>query len=90
MKQSLDNPRFPRISYRSGAAGRPEPVLRDTRIRVQTIVVATRDWGSSPAQVAEELGVPKAQVEEALAFYQAHRGEIDASLAEEQRLEARA
>jgi len=90
LKQSLDDPRFPRISYRSGEAGRPEPVLRGTRIRVQTIVVATRDWGSSPAQVAEELGVPRAQIEEALAFYEAHRGEVDASLAEEQRIEASA
>jgi uncharacterized protein (DUF433 family) len=90
LKQRLDDPRFPRIAYRVGAAGRPEPVLRGTGIRVQTFVVAAQDWKMSPAQIAEEYGVTKAQVEEALSFYQTHRGEIEALLADEQHIEASA
>ena len=90
LKQRLDDPRFPRISYRVGAAGRPEPVLRGTALHVETFVIAVREWGMSLAQAAEEYGVTRAQVEEALAFYEAHRGEIEASMAEEQQIEASA
>src|SRR2546423_200166 len=88
LNHRLDDPRFPRIAYRVGAAGRPEPVLRGTGIRVQTFVVAAQDWKMSPAQIAEEYGVTKAQVEEALSFYQTHRDEIEALLADEQHIEA--
>jgi uncharacterized protein (DUF433 family) len=88
LKHRLDDPRFPRVAYRVGPAGRPEPVLRGTGIRVQTFVVAVQDWNMSPAQAAEDYGVTKAQVEEALSFYQEHRGEIEALLADEQHMEA--
>jgi uncharacterized protein (DUF433 family) len=90
LKHRLDDPRFPRIAYRVGAAGRPEPVLRGTGIHVQTFVVAFQDWKMSPAQIAEEYGVTKAQVDEALSFYQIHQGEIEALLADEQHIEASA
>ncbi len=90
LKHRLDDPRYPRIAYRVGAAGRPEPVLRGTGIRVQTFVVASQSWKMSPAQIAEEYGVTKGQVEEALSFYETHRGEIEALLADEQHIEASA
>jgi uncharacterized protein (DUF433 family) len=87
LKQSLDDPAFPRITYRRGAAGQPVPVLRGTGIRVQTIVVAARRWDLTSDQVAAEYGLAEAQVTEALAFYEAHRAEIDADLAVEQEME---
>lgn len=90
LKQRLDDPRFPRVGYRVGAAGWPQPVLRGTGIRVQTVVIAAREWGLSPSQIAEEYGVGQAQVEEALAFYEAHRIEVEASIHEELQLEASA
>ncbi|RME42032.1 MAG: DUF433 domain-containing protein [Caldilineae bacterium] len=88
LKQQLDDPAFPHITYRRGAAGQPVPVLRGTGLRVQTIVVAAQQWEMSPAQIADAYGLTESQVEEALAFYQAHRPEIEAAIAAERALEA--
>jgi uncharacterized protein (DUF433 family) len=87
LKQGLDDPAFPRVSYRRGAAGQPVPVLRGTGIRVQTTVVAAQHWNLTPGQIAAEYDLTEAQVREALAFYEAHRAEIDATLAVEQAIE---
>lgn len=88
LKQQLDEPAFPLVTYRRGAGGQPVAVLRGTGLRVQTIVTAARQWGMAPARIADEYGIGEAQVREALAFYQAHRQEIDASIAAEQAMEA--
>ncbi len=88
LRQSLDDPAFPQVTYRRGAAGQPVPVLQGTGIRVQTVVVAARQWGMEAGQIAAEFGLAEAQVKEAVAFYDAHRAEIDTALAAEQALEA--
>lgn len=88
LRQSLDDPAFPQVTYRRGAAGQPAPVLRGTGIRVQTVAVAARQWGMETGQIAAEFGLAEAQVKEAVAFYDAHQAEIDAALAAEQALEA--
>lgn len=88
LKQQLDDPDFPLVTYRRSGAGQPTAVLRGTGLRVQTVVLAVRHWDMSQAQIAEEYGIGEAQVREALAFYAAHRQEIDASIAAEQALEA--
>ena len=88
LKQGLDDSRFPRITYRRGASGQPVPIVRGTGVRVQTLIVESRDWQMSPAQIAEDHDLSLEQVEEALGFYEAHRAEIDASLAQEQQLES--
>jgi uncharacterized protein (DUF433 family) len=62
-------------------------VLQGHGIRVQTLVVGHHHWGMNTAQLAENCGVPEAQAREALAFYQAHRAEIDASLGADSQLE---
>ena len=87
LSQRLDDPAFPRVTYRRGASGKPMPVLRGTGIRVQTVVVATRHWRMTSAQIAAEYGLTEAQADEALAFYEAHRAEIDAAIAAEQAME---
>ena len=87
LRQNLDDPEFTRITYRRGAAGQPVAVLRGTGIRVQTVVVASEYWAMSPAQIAAEYGITEAQVDEGLAFYKAHRTEIDAALTAEQAME---
>ena len=87
LKQQLDDPAFPHVTYRRGASGWPVPVLRGTGIRVQTVVVAARQWEMTPAQIAAEYGLTEAQVNEALAFYKAHRAEIDAAITAELALE---
>jgi uncharacterized protein (DUF433 family) len=87
LKQQLDDPAFPNVTYRRGASGQPVPVLRGSGIRVQTIVIAAQQWQLAPEQIAAEYALSKAQVEEALAFYEAHRHEIDQSIAAEEALE---
>jgi uncharacterized protein (DUF433 family) len=87
LKQQLDDLDFPQITYRRGASGRPVPVLRGTGLRVQTIVVASQDWGLSNQEIVAEYSLSQAQVKEALAFYQAHPQDIDLELAAEQSLE---
>ena len=87
LKQSLDDPAFPRVTYRRGATGQPVPVLRGTGIRIQTVVVAVLQWEMAPDRAAAEYGLTDAQVREALAFYDVHRAEIDAGLAVEQAME---
>jgi len=54
LKQAIDDPRFPQVTYRRGAAGWPEAVLRGTGIRAQTIVVAHQTWGMAPAEIAAD------------------------------------
>jgi uncharacterized protein (DUF433 family) len=90
LKQQLDDPAFPHITYSRTASGPPIAVLRGTRIRVQTLVVAAQSWGLTTPQIAAEYEVPVAQVQEALAFYAAHHEEIEAMLTADDSLEAAA
>jgi uncharacterized protein (DUF433 family) len=85
----MDNPESPRISYRLGVSGHNTPVLRGTGIRVQTIVTCHQDWRMTVDQIAEDYDIGAAQVRDALAFYEAHRAEIDADIEAEAEMEAR-
>ena len=87
LRANVDDPNFPRITYRRGASRRPTPVLSGTGIRVQTIVTAANQWRLSPAEIAEQFNIPEAQVKEAQAFYEAHRDEIEADIETESALE---
>ncbi len=86
--QQLDELVFSDITYRRGASGQPWPVLRGTGLRVQTLVVAAKQWGLSPKQIAAEYCLTETQVNDALAFYVAHTAEIDMAIADERTLEA--
>jgi uncharacterized protein (DUF433 family) len=86
LKQQLDDPAYPHITYRRGSAGTPEPVLRGSGLRVQTIAAAAQQWDLPPARIAEEYGQPESAIREALAFYNAHRAEIEATLAAEEKM----
>ena len=77
LKTSLDDPLHPLVTYRRGTSGIPTPVLRGTGIRVETIVVAHRQWGQSIAELSDEYGVATEMVEAALSYYRAHSAEID-------------
>ncbi len=89
LKQRLDDPDFPNISYRRGAAGIPTPVILGTGVRVQTVVNANQLWEMDADQIASEYDLDQKSVNQALDFYQAHREEIDRDIAAESRLEAR-
>jgi uncharacterized protein (DUF433 family) len=68
---------FPQITYRRGASGVPVAVLRGTGIRVQTIAVAAETWQWTPEEISHESDLTLPQVKEALAFYKAHRREVE-------------
>ncbi len=88
LRQNLDDPDYPHITYRRGASGVPTPVIRGTGVRVQTVVVANRHWNQSQETIAEEYALHRNQVSEALAFYKAHQVEIDEAIEREEELEA--
>jgi len=71
-----------------GASDQLVPVLRGSRLRVQTVVVAAQKWGFSPNQIAAEYGLSEAQANDVFAFYAAHSQEIDTSIAAERIIEA--
>ncbi|MCC6499517.1 MAG: DUF433 domain-containing protein [Anaerolineales bacterium] len=87
LRANVDDPNFPRVTYRRGAARRPVAVLSGTGIRVQTIVTAADKWKLSPAEIADQFNIPEAQVKEAQAFYQTHKDEIDSDIESESTLE---
>lgn len=86
LRSQIDDPDFPGVTYRRGASGWVTPVLRGTGIRVQTLVIDTQQ-GLKPEEIADEYGLKPDRIREALAFYDAHRGEIDAAVSAEQDLE---
>jgi uncharacterized protein (DUF433 family) len=87
LKQQANLRDFPEIAIRSGASGIPTPVIKGTNIRVQTIAIANIWWQQPPSMIANEYDLTETQVQKALAFYEAHRTEIDAAIAAEQALE---
>ena len=86
LNQQLDDLEFPQITYRRGASGIPVPVLRGTGLRVQTIAIANDSWGMAPGEIAKEFGLAQRQIEEALAYFDAHRAEIMAHIDREEHL----
>ena len=86
MRNELDDPNFPLITYRRGGSGIPRPVIRGTAIHVQTIVLWIK-FGDAPQKVASNYDLDIKQVQEAQAFYKAHKAEIDADIQAERDLE---
>jgi uncharacterized protein (DUF433 family) len=86
LRSSVDDPDYPRITYRRGASRRPVPVLSGTGLRVQAVVTAAEKWGMAPAEIAEQYGVSELQIHEAQAFYHAHRDEIQEDIQSESAL----
>jgi uncharacterized protein (DUF433 family) len=78
LRGGVNDPRFPGITYRRSASGAPTAYLAGTGIRVASVYVAHRDWGLSAAEVGAQYGVAEERVEEALAFAEAHRAQIEA------------
>ena len=85
-----DEQAFPQIQYRTGSSGQANASIKNTGIRVQTIVIAKVDWAWDVSKIAEEYELSPTQVSEALRFYEAHKAEIDDEIAAEVALEAAA
>jgi len=88
LRQMLDDPEFPKITYRRGSAGIPTAVIGGTGVRVQTLVVAKQQWGMTIDQISSEYDLTQTQIRQALNFYQAHKDEVDIAIAAERELEA--
>jgi uncharacterized protein (DUF433 family) len=88
LRQTVDDPDFPGITYRRGVSGWIYPILRGTGIRVQTLIPDSNP-GSNPEEIAAEYELEVPRVREAQAFYQVHRKEIDANIKAERELEAK-
>jgi uncharacterized protein (DUF433 family) len=82
-KKLLDE--FPNIIYRRGASGILSPIMRNTGIRVQTIVIAAE--GMTISEIGANYDLTESQVQEALSFYKVHRTEIDEHIRAEAILE---
>ena len=89
LKQGIDDPAFPHITYKRGKSSQPTPVLRGSGVRVETVVIASQTWQMTLGEIAEQYDLNEPQVKEALAFYHAHRAEIDTSIALESAQEVR-
>lgn len=59
-----------------------EPIIRDTRVPVRSIILLHRHYGEIERVLLAFPRVSRAAVEEALAHYEAHRPEIDRLIAE--------
>lgn len=59
--------------------------LRGRNMTVGQLVATIRANGLSPAEASDNLDVPLAQIEEALAYYATHRALVDAELRDEKR-----
>jgi uncharacterized protein (DUF433 family) len=79
----LTDSAFQHIHYRTGSSGEASPVLKGTRIRVQTLAIAWQQWNWEPSRIAQEYDLSEAQVSEALRFYELHKAEIEAAISEE-------
>ncbi len=79
---------LPAIDFRLGGAGIYRPVLKKSGIHVKTIVVCSTVWNQTSEEIALEYdNVPVDDVKQALAYYFAHREEIDLDLAVDRLLE---
>ncbi len=56
------------------------PIVAGTVVTVSDIAAAVNFRGKTPAELADELNLSPAQVYAALAYYHAHRDEIDAQI----------
>ncbi len=82
LKGKLDDPDFPSITYKRNTSNQLVPVIRGKGIRVQTIVIAARQWQETEEQISREYDISHKMVKEALGFYDAHKGSVDALIEE--------
>lgn len=87
LNQQLTDESSPYIIYKQGASGKFTPVIKNSGVRVQAVVIAHHTWNLSIAEIASEYDLTEDLVKEALAFYQTHKAEIERAIAAEQGLE---
>lgn len=76
--QALRTERHPLIRFRTGAAGRNEPYLVGTRLKVRQVMETVRGHDADIDQTASSLGIASATVRAAVAYYAEFTEEVDA------------
>ena len=66
------------IRFRTGAAGRNEPYLVGTRLKVRQVMETVRGHDADIDQTASSLGIASATVRAAVAYYAEFTEEVDA------------
>ncbi|MCX6053793.1 MAG: DUF433 domain-containing protein [Chloroflexi bacterium] len=82
LKGNLNDPEFSSISYQRDTTNQLVPGIRGKGIRVQTIVIASKQWKETDRDICEQYDLSKKMVEDALGFYAAHKNVVDALIAE--------
>lgn len=78
----------PLIRFRTGAAGRREPLLVGTRLLVRQVIATVQDHDSSIEDTASYLGIPPRVVRAAVSYYADFTGEIEVDAQWAARIEA--
>ncbi len=86
--EAVRTERHPLIRFRTGAAGRREPLLVGTRLLVRQVVATVHAHDGSIDESAEYFGVPAPLVRAALSYYADFSGEVDADTAWAARVES--
>lgn len=77
LAEALHLEQHPLIRFRTGAAGRREPVIVGTRLLVRQVVAQLRD-GTDAQAVAEALDRPIREIRAAISYYAQFPAEIEA------------
>jgi uncharacterized protein (DUF433 family) len=80
LEESLREREFPHVEFRDSAVGR-QAYIKETRVTVWQAVWIAQDYGGDVAKVAEHLGLPPTQVQDALDYAAAHPAEITEAIA---------
>lgn len=87
LKGNLNDPEFPSISYKRDSTNQLVPIITGKGIRVQTIVIASKQWKETVADICKQYGLSKKMVDDALGFYAAHKPMMDGLIAENESFE---
>ena len=78
LREALRVQDHPMIRFRTGAAGRREPVLTGTRLLIRDVIATLRDQGNDLDATADYFSVPRATVAAAAGYYADYADEVDA------------
>ena len=81
LSEGLRRELHPLITFRTGAAGRREPYLGVSRLKIRQIVTSLQANGGNLRETAELFELPISDVEAACSYYAEFASEIDADIA---------
>lgn len=86
--EALRTDRHPLVRFRTGAAGRREPLMVGTRLLVRQVIATVRDHNGDVEETAAYLDVPLRVVRAAVSYYADFTDEIAADAEWAARIEA--